>query len=48
MEGVSKQMGGDEVRLQQFVTMTRNYGKGESTPEAFYSYLAGAFGEEKA
>ena len=48
VEGVSKEFGEDEERLQEFVKQTRDYGKGSSTSVAFWGYLVGAFGKEKA
>ena len=47
VEGVSKEFGEDEERLQEFVKQTRDYGKGSSTSVAFWGYLVGAFGKEK-
>lgn len=48
VDGVRSQLDGDEARLNEFVAMTRNYGKGEASAEEFWVFLANMFGEGKA
>ena len=40
--------GGDEARLSEFVLKTRDYGKGDLKPEAFWTYLVATFNEPRA
>ena len=48
IEGVSKELGDDQERLQEFVRQTRDYGRGSTTSADFWTYLLSAFGHEKA
>jgi len=48
MDGVNKQLGNDEAKMQEFVTHTKKFGKGEITAEVMWNYLTSVFGETKA
>lgn len=48
VEGVGKQLNGDEKRLHEFVLKTRDYGKGLITAADFWIYLTDIFDEPKA
>ncbi len=48
VEGVGKQFGGDDKKLADFVTKTRDFGKGLMTASTFWDYLVMVFGEERA
>ena len=43
IEGVSKELGDDQERLQEFVRQTRDYGRGSTTSADFWTYLLSAF-----
>jgi hypothetical protein len=48
VEGVGKQLGGDEKKLHEFVMKTRDYGKGLITAADFWRYLCQIFDEPRA